>query len=75
MLTKEPDNQFINSMRSMMASVSLSIDKISETDSKISQIDKKEPESKFVDNMRSMMDLLSQSIDKVSKIEKKSHAN
>ena len=31
---KEPDNKFIDSMRSMMISLSLSIDKISGTDKK-----------------------------------------
>ena len=35
----------------MMASVSLSIDKISEIDNKISQIDKKEPDNKFIDDL------------------------
>ena len=40
---KEPDNKFIDNMRSMMASLSLSIDKVSaEIDNKISQINKKE---------------------------------
>ena len=50
-------------MRSMMTSVSMSIDKISEIE-KIMQIDKKEPENKFIGNMRSMMASLSQSINK-----------
>ena len=58
-------------MRSMMTSLSLSIDKISEIDQKIMQIDKKEPENKSIDNMRSMMASLSQSIDKVSEIDRK----
>ena len=58
-------------MRSMMASLSQSIDKISETDQKISPIDKEEPENKFIDNMTSMMDSLSQSIDKVLEVDKK----
>ena len=52
----------------MMTSLSLSIDKVSEIDNKISQIDKKETENKFTDNMRSMVSSLSQSIDKVSEI-------
>ena len=68
---KEPDNKFIDSMRSMMTSLSLSIDKISGIDKKIMQIDKKEQENKFIDNMRSMMTLLPQSVDKVSEIDKK----
>ena len=72
---KEPDNKFIDSIRSMMTSLSLSIDKVSEIDNKLSQIDKKETENKFTDNMRSMINSLSQSIDKVSEIDKKiSHA-
>ena len=58
-------------MRSMMTSISLSLDKISQIDKKIMQIDKKEQENKFIDNMRSMMTSLSQSIDKVSEIDKK----
>ena len=57
-------------MRSMLASLSFPIDKVSEIHSKISQIDKKETENKFTDNMRFMINSLSQSIDKVSKIDK-----
>ena len=68
---KESENKFIDNMRSMMTSLSLSIDKISEIDKKIAQIDKKEPGNKVIDNMRSMMDSLSQSIDKVSEIDRK----
>ena len=59
----------------MMASLSLSIDKISEIDRKISQIDKKEQDNKFIDSVRSMMDLLSQSLNKILEIDKKNHAN
>ena len=58
-------------MRSMMTSLSQSINKISEIDRKISQIDKKEPDNKFIDNMRSMMTSLSLSIDKVSEMDDK----
>ena len=58
-------------MRSMMASLSQSIDKVSKIDKKISQIDKKEPENEFIGSMRSMMGSLSQSIDKLSEINKK----
>ena len=58
-------------MRSMMASLSQSIDKVSEIDKKISQIDKKEPENEFIGSIRSMMTSLSQSIDKVSETDKK----
>ena len=58
-------------MRSMISSLSLSIDKISEINNKKSQIDKKETENKFTDNMRFMINLLSQSIDKVSEIDNK----
>ena len=72
---KEPENKFIDNMRSMMVSLSQSIDKVSEIDKKISQIDKKEPENKFIDNVRSMMASLSQSIDKVSEIDKKNITN
>ena len=45
---------FIDSMRSMIASISLPIDKISEIDRKIMLIDEKEPENKFIDTMGSM---------------------
>ena len=58
-------------MRSMISSLSLSIDKVSEIDNKISQIDKKEHENKFTENMRSMNASFIQSIDKVSEIDKK----
>ena len=54
-----------------MISLSQSINKISEIDRQISQIDKKEPDNKFIDNMRSMMTSLSLSIDKVSEIDNK----
>ena len=54
-----------------MALLSQSIDRISEIDRRISQIDKKEPKNKFTDNMRSMMASLSRSIDKISEIDKK----
>ena len=54
----------------MMTSLSLSIDKVSEIDNKISQIDKKETENNFTDTMISMITSLSKSIDKVSKIDK-----
>ena len=68
---KEPKNKFIDTMGSMTDSLSLSINKISQTDRKISQIDKKEPKNTFIDNARSMISSLSQSIDKVSEIDKK----
>ena len=58
-------------MRSMIDSLLLSINKLSEIDNKISQIDKKETENKFTDNMRSMITSLSKSIDKVSEIDRK----
>ena len=38
-------------MTSMMASLSFSIDKTSQTDEIMSQLDKEEPENKFIDNM------------------------
>ena len=56
---KEPKNKFINAMRSMMASPSLSIDKVSGIDKKIMRIDKNEQANTFIDNMRSMMASLS----------------
>ena len=52
-------------------SLSFSIDKVSEIDKKIMQIDKKELENKFIDNIRSMTDSLSQSINKMSGIDRK----
>ena len=55
----------------MTDSLSLPINKISQIDRKILQIDKKEQENKFIDNRRSMMTSLSQSIDKVTEIDKK----
>ena len=58
-------------MRSMMASLSRSIDKTSEIDRKMMRIDKKEPENKFINNMRSMSVSLLQSIDEVSETDKK----
>ena len=58
-------------MKSMIASLSHSIDKVSEIDKKISEIDKKEPENNFTDSMRSTIASLSQSIDKISETDKK----
>ena len=37
---KEPDNKFIDKIRSTMTSLSQSIDKVSDIDKKVSQIDK-----------------------------------
>ena len=70
---KEPKNKFTDNMRSMMASISQSMDKVSEIDQKIMRIDKKEPENKFVDNMRSMMASLSQSINKNQRLIERYH--
>ena len=53
-------------MRSMVSSLSQSVDKISKIDNDISKID-----NKFTSNMRSMVSSLSQYIDKVSKINNK----
>ena len=39
-------------MRSMIFSLTQSIDKLSEIDKKISQINKKEPDNTFTDGMR-----------------------
>ena len=49
----------------MIFSLTQSIDKVSEIDRKISQIDKKEPDNTFTDSMRSMIDSLLQSINKI----------
>ena len=46
-------------MRSMIFSLTQSIDKVSEIDRKISQIDNKEPDNTFTDGMRSMVSSLS----------------
>ena len=67
---KEPKDKFIDTMRFMTDSLSLSINKILQIDRKISQIDKKEPKNKFTDNIRSMMASLSQSITKISQIDR-----
>ena len=62
-------------MRSMVFSLTQSINKISGIDREISQIDKKEADNTFTDNMRSMISSLWQSIDRVSEIDRKiSHA-
>ena len=53
----------------MIFSLTQSIDKISETDRKISQIDKEELDNTFTDSMRFMIDSLSQSVNKISKID------
>ena len=55
----------------MVFSPTQSINKISEINNKISQIDKKEPDNMSIDNMRSMVDSLSQSINKISEIDRK----
>ena len=49
--TKEPEDEFINNMRSMADSLSTHINTLSE-------INKKEPKNKFIDNMRSVSALL-----------------
>ena len=56
-------------MRSMIFSLTQSIDKVSEIDRKISQINKKEPDNTFTDSMRSMKDSLLQSINKILNID------
>ena len=50
-------------------SLKQSIDKVSEIDRKIAQIDNKKPDNTFADSMRSMVSSLSQSLDKISKID------
>ena len=62
--TKEPEDEFINNMRSMTDSLSTHINTLSE-------INKKEPKNKFIDNMRSMSTLLSSHINDLSEIYKK----
>ena len=56
-------------MRSMIFSLTQYIDKVSEIDRKIAQIDNKEPDNTFTDGMGSMVSSLSQSLDKISKID------
>ena len=56
-------------MRSMIFSLTQSINKISDIDRKILQIDKKELDNKFIGNMRYMIDSLSQSINNISEID------
>ena len=58
-------------MRSMLFTLTQSINKISDINNKIAQIDKKEQENKCADNMRSMMASLLKSTDNVSEIDKK----
>ena len=63
-------------MRSTTDSLSQSINKVSEIDQNIPQIDKKEPKNKFIDNMKSKIVSLSQSINnKTSQIDKKEPKN
>ena len=38
---KKPENKFVDNMRSMIVSLSQSIDKVTKVDQKIAQIDKK----------------------------------
>ena len=66
---KISQNKFIDNMRSMIFSLTQSIDKVSEIDRKISQIDKNEPDNTFTDSTRSMINSLSQSINKASEID------
>ena len=47
------------------------IDSLSQSNDKVSEIDRKISENKFIDNMRYMIDSLSQSINKVSEIDRK----
>ena len=63
---KEPDNTFTDSVRSMINSLSQSINIISKIDNDISRID-----NKFTGNMSPMISSLSQSADKISEINNK----
>ena len=58
-------------MRSLISSLSQSINKILQIDRKITQIDKNEPKNMFTDSMRSMTTSLLQSIDEASEIDNK----
>ena len=62
--TKEPEDEFIKNMRSMVDSLSTHINLLSE-------INKKEPKNKFIGNMRAMSALLSSPINDLSEIDKK----
>ena len=62
--TKEPEDEFINNIRSMTALLSSHINDLSE-------INKKEPKNKFIDNMRSVSALLSSYINDLSEFNKK----
>ena len=62
--TKEPEDEFINNMRSMTDLLSTHINTLTE-------INEKEPKNKFIDNMRSMFALLSSHINDLSEINKK----
>ena len=68
-INKKEHVKFIDNMRSMTSSLLQSIDKVSEIDRKIAQIDKKEHDNKFEDSMRSMINSLIQSINKISQID------
>ena len=52
-------------MRSITSSLLQSINKVSEIDKKIAQIDEKEHDNKFEDSMRYMINSLIQSINKI----------
>ena len=62
--TKEPEDEFIKNMRSIVDSLSTHINSLSE-------INKKGPKNKFIDNMRSMSALLSSHINDLSEINRK----
>ena len=68
---KKEHTKFIDNMKSMASSLLQSVDKVSEIDKKIAQIDKKEHDNKFEDSMRSMINSLIQSINKISQIDEK----
>ena len=59
-INKNEHVKFIDNMKSMTSSLSQSIDKVSEINKKIAQIDKKEHDNKFEDSMRSMINSLLQ---------------
>ena len=60
-------------MRFFMDSLLKSVNKVSEINIKISQVDNEESDNKFTDNMRFMIYSLSKYVNKISEIDKKYH--
>ena len=70
--TKEPEDEFINNIRSMTALLSSHINDLSEINKKEPE---KESENEFINRMSSMSTLLSNRIDNLSEINKKEPEN